>query len=270
MANKTIIKEIGLHEAIILGSLCCRQSYWDDKEHRERSWFVEKYGEYEGFFFCTAKELEEETTLSPYQQRNALNKLEEMGFIETKLKGVPATKWMKVNERKLVEFFLDDEEFDNQPSNNCNSSCQKISQLDSEKFDRNKNKSNKNKTNNKEYSETKEVSQDKKKEKHSEEIKEVITYLNDKLGTHYRFNSAAAKHIPARLAEGFTVDDFKVIIDKKFDEWHGTEFERYLRPATLFSPSHFEDYLNQSNRKSVQKKVTSKEWDGTFDTDETF
>ena len=45
-----------------------------------------------------------------------------------------------------------------------------------------------------------------------------------------------------------TVDDFKTVIDKKCDEWIGTEWEKYLRPETLFG-TKFEGYLNAKTTK---------------------
>ena len=44
------------------------------------------------------------------------------------------------------------------------------------------------------------------------------------------------------------MQDFKTVIDKKYDDWAETEFEKYLRPSTLFG-DRFEDYLNESKRK---------------------
>ena len=78
-----------------------------------------------------------------------------------------------------------------------------------------------------------------------ERIVQVISYLNEKAGTKYRPTTAKTKSvINARLAEGFTVEDFKIVIDKKCAEWIGDEkMERYLRPETLFG-TKFEGYLN--------------------------
>lgn len=74
--------------------------------------------------------------------------------------------------------------------------------------------------------------------------KEIIAYLNDKTGLKYKSTSKATQqHINARITEGFTVDDFKTVIDKKCAEWKGTDFEQYLRPSTLFG-TKFESYLN--------------------------
>ena len=73
---------------------------------------------------------------------------------------------------------------------------------------------------------------------------EVLGYLNDKAKTNYRISSKEAqKHINARLSEGFTVEDFKTVIDNKCSEWIGTDYEQYLRPQTLFG-TKFESYLN--------------------------
>lgn len=72
----------------------------------------------------------------------------------------------------------------------------------------------------------------------------IVEYLNEKAGTRYRPTTQKTKTcIHARIAEGFTVDDFKSVIDKKCSDWIGTEYERYLRPETLFG-TKFESYLN--------------------------
>lgn len=85
-------------------------------------------------------------------------------------------------------------------------------------------------------------------------IAAVVAYLNEKAGTSYRASSkATARHIEARLNEGYTLQDFFAVIDKKVAEWKGGEMEKYLRPETLFG-SKFEGYLNArvtSNRRGA-------------------
>lgn len=72
----------------------------------------------------------------------------------------------------------------------------------------------------------------------------VVDFLNENAGTKYKSTSASSKkHISARIAEGFTIDDFKAVIEKKCAEWKGTDMEKYLRPETLFG-TKFESYLN--------------------------
>lgn len=83
---------------------------------------------------------------------------------------------------------------------------------------------------------------------------EVVDYLNEKTGKHFKVTSSAnTKFISARAKEGYTADDFKKVIDTKTAEWKGTDMEQYLRPETLFSASKFEGYLNQRTIKKTSK-----------------
>lgn len=82
---------------------------------------------------------------------------------------------------------------------------------------------------------------------------EVIEYLNLKARTRYRASTPKMKQlIRARLSEGFILDDFKIVIDNKCADWKGTEWEKFLRPETLFG-TKFEGYLNA--RQTVQKST---------------
>lgn len=83
----------------------------------------------------------------------------------------------------------------------------------------------------------------------------VIDYLNLKAGTHYRSNTSKVKTlINARLNEGFELEDFKIVIDKKCREWLNTDMQKYLRPETLFG-NKFDGYLNQ--KESIDKVITN-------------
>ena len=85
---------------------------------------------------------------------------------------------------------------------------------------------------------------------------EVVDYLNLRAGTRYRSTSEdTRKHIRARVDDGYTLDDFKAVIDRKVEEWKGTEWEKFLRPSTLFG-SKFEGYLNQRNEPRYAKKTS--------------
>ena len=73
----------------------------------------------------------------------------------------------------------------------------------------------------------------------------VVDELNAICGTNYRATTGKTKRlIDARLNEGFTEDDFHIVIAKKASTWKGTEMEKYLRPETLFG-TKFEGYLNE-------------------------
>ena len=94
----------------------------------------------------------------------------------------------------------------------------------------------------------------KNKEKDNNIYSEIIKYLNEKANTNYRPSTKNTQSfISARLKEGFTVEDFKKVIDVKAENWIGTDFEKYLRPVTLFG-TKFENYLNEANKKGPIQK----------------
>lgn len=83
----------------------------------------------------------------------------------------------------------------------------------------------------------------------------IIKYLNEKADKSFKLKTEAhRKYVSARLNEGFTEEDCKTVIDKKVNEWKGSEMDQYLRPETLFRPSKFEGYLNQKNIKNNKKE----------------
>lgn len=97
-------------------------------------------------------------------------------------------------------------------------------------------------------------------------IKEVIEYLNSVLGTHYKDSTDKNKSlIRARLREGFTVDDFKVVIDKKASAWlTDPQMQKYLRPETLFG-TKFESYLNEPNTYKLKGNMANRRDESTYD-----
>ena len=86
-----------------------------------------------------------------------------------------------------------------------------------------------------------------KPDKLSTEIKAIVDYLNEVSGKNFRAGTPKTKAlIKARLNEGFSVNDFKAVIDKKYKQWRGGDMEKYIRPETLFG-TKFEGYLNESD-----------------------
>lgn len=88
----------------------------------------------------------------------------------------------------------------------------------------------------------------------SQEIKTIIDYLNEKTNKHFKATTSKTKSlINARLKEGFTINDFKKVIDNKTTEWlNDSKMSNFLRPETLFS-NKFEGYLNQTtNHKNKE------------------
>ena len=84
---------------------------------------------------------------------------------------------------------------------------------------------------------------------------DIISYLNEKAGTKYKPTSAKSREkIDARVREGFTLEDFKTVIDKKCADWlNDAKMCKFLRPETLFGPK-FEGYLNEINGKGADAR----------------
>ena len=73
----------------------------------------------------------------------------------------------------------------------------------------------------------------------------IIDHLNALTGSRYKPHTRQTSElIDDRLNDGYSVDDCLKVIDKKVDEWKGTDYERYLTPKTLFGDK-FEIYHNQ-------------------------
>lgn len=80
----------------------------------------------------------------------------------------------------------------------------------------------------------------------------VIPYLNELTGMHYKTRTnKTLECIEARINEGFTEADFRTVIWKMVNDWKGTEYEKYLRPETLFS-NKFEGYLNRPDKTNEE------------------
>lgn len=95
--------------------------------------------------------------------------------------------------------------------------------------------------------------------KEPDPTEEVVDHLNQRAGTHFRPSTAnTRKLIKARLKEGFTVDEIKLVIDKKCADWlNNPAMVEYLRPETLFG-NKFESYLNaKSMPQNNQNNTTS-------------
>lgn len=125
--NKNLIKAIGLEETILLGELVSEYDYWTKQELLE-----------EGYFYSTIENIEEHTTLSEYKQRKTLNSLKDQGLIDIKIKGLPAKRFIKINEEQVLE------KLKINTLKNLRTSSEKIKELVPKKLKGNKNINNKN------------------------------------------------------------------------------------------------------------------------------
>jgi uncharacterized phage protein (TIGR02220 family) len=92
------------------------------------------------------------------------------------------------------------------------------------------------------------VNDNKKKASPSDEIITILEDLNNKIKSKKGFSPLAQCNqnlIKARMSEGFTVENFITVNEKKVKQWlHDPEMSKYLRPATLYG-NKFDGYLNE-------------------------
>lgn len=90
------------------------------------------------------------------------------------------------------------------------------------------------------------------------DLEAPILYLNEKAGRHFDIKNIANRDlVEARYKEGRTLEQFKIVIDKKTADWNSKEdMMKYLRPETLFTRKHFESYLNEpKTMKEMEKEI---------------
>ena len=189
----------------------------------------------DGFFYKTYKEWEEEICLSKRQVSYATNKLKDMGFLETAVK--------KANGAPTVHYKLDYDKLLLSIMTFCNIPLEQNVTIDSNKMS---------------LSLTETTTENTTETTTKVPYVEVINHLNDAAGTSYRSTTKKTQSlIRARFEEGFTLNDFKRVIDIKTNEWRNDpKMKKFIRPETLFSPK-FEGYLNQEMNEQID--------DGQFD-----
>lgn len=223
---------------------CLLKAHWKDTK-------IEGKTIPRGSFISSIGNIAEELALTPMEVRTALKHLKLTNEVTSK-----GTNRNTVFTVTNYDLYQSKEQAEQQTDNKQITNEQ---QTDNEQITNKEQTINKPLTTNEEYKEDKNIkneeekeeSKNEKKDTYLPERKQIIEYLNQKLGTRYRHGSDInKKYINARLNEGYTVDDFYDVIDKKCGEWQGTEREKYLRPETLFG-NKFESYLNQ---KIVKEK----------------
>ncbi len=92
-------------------------------------------------------------------------------------------------------------------------------------------------------------------------IVEIVDYLNRAANKNFRSSTSKTKTlIKARYKEGFSLEDFKKVIDTKVREWKNDKnMNKFLRPETLFG-TKFESYLNQD----VKEDNCDSQYDNLF------
>ena len=252
LVDQDLATVIGLNEAIVLQQL----NYWlhskSAKKINDKWWVYNTYENWkkQNFPFWSVATI-----------RRAFSSLEKKEVVVSanfNRAGFDKTKWYSIDETKLNQLM----------SSACDQNEQTIYSNRADGTDQNEH------TYTRDYTETTsdtnknsdksqvtyQQSQSTKKEDKSEPIpyKEIIDYLNQKTGAHYKASSKANQRlIQARWHEGYTLQDFKTVINNKTFEWQvSPKMWRYMRPATLFG-SKFDDYLNANNLDNARKEPTT-------------
>lgn len=100
MYNKSIAQSVSVNGAIIFGQLCSSYESFGSKNMLT----VRNDKEY---FFLTSDTINKETSLTYKQQLKAAKELEQAGFIESKLMGVPSKKFFHITNKIYQELILE-------------------------------------------------------------------------------------------------------------------------------------------------------------------
>ena len=94
-----------------------------------------------------------------------------------------------------------------------------------------------------------------KEKKYEEDAAKMVDYFNLVTGKRIRHSEHSMRHAVARLRDGYTLNDLKIVIDHKTEEWlNNKAMQSYLRPLTLFGPRKFDGYLNAAKVWAAKKK----------------
>jgi DNA-binding PadR family transcriptional regulator len=99
--NKKLAKETTITATILYSQLCISYDSFKNKGMITKSRNKE-------YFFLTSNMIQEETALGYKQQKKAIIDLEEAGYIETILMGMPSKKYFHITD-KIFETFQDDQ-----------------------------------------------------------------------------------------------------------------------------------------------------------------
>lgn len=99
IVNKALIKRVGLNAAVLLGELCAEYNYW------------ESAGELiDDMFYSTRENIEENTGLTDYMQREAMKILQNLQLLTIVKQGMPAKNYYKLDDHQLLNFLTTSDE----------------------------------------------------------------------------------------------------------------------------------------------------------------
>ena len=85
----------------------------------------------------------------------------------------------------------------------------------------------------------------------SDDVKEVIDYVSQKVGKHYDYANSYVKNINSLFAAGYTKADMIAVVEHRFDDLSGTkEFNVMINPSKLFFIKTFQSFLDDAKGDS--------------------
>lgn len=255
MVSRSVLGMYGSDCAILLCELLSEYQY-----------FLSRGMIDDGYFYSTVDNVRRMTFLNAYAQRKAIATLTEDGVISWKQMGCPPKRYIKINEevltQRVTQFMLPmvpdysiDSKFEPLKVQNLNDDGSKIEPIMVQDLNHPIYNKNKNKNNN----DNKDILSG-KPDSNLPKIKEIVEYLNHKTGKNFKYNTQKTQScIKARLKEGFSVDDFKTVINLKTEQWgKDPKMSAYLRPETLFG-TKFDGYLNEAPKKKEARSVMTEQ-----------
>lgn len=85
----------------------------------------------------------------------------------------------------------------------------------------------------------------------SDDVKEVIDYVSQKVGKHYDYANSYVKNINSLFAAGYTKADMIAVVEHRFDDLSGTkEFNVMMNPSKLLFIKTFPSFLRDAKGNS--------------------
>ena len=86
----------------------------------------------------------------------------------------------------------------------------------------------------------------------SDDVKEVIDYVSQKVGKHYDYANSYIKNINSLFAAGYTKADMIAVVDQRYEDLQDTkEFNVMMNPSKLFFIKTFPNYLKDAKGNDV-------------------
>ena len=93
---------------------------------------------------------------------------------------------------------------------------------------------------------------------------EVLNHLNRVKGSRFQKSKSSLENIRARIRDGHSVADLKLVIDLKHEHWRDNfEMYQHLCPETLFGPKKFEKYLQSAIGWDKNGRPAREDWNKT-------